>query len=151
MKEKGESWDGRYFREKILQEHVIPFLADSDNVLVTGEVVFLHDKAPCMRANATQQLLKNEKIEFWGNDIWPGNSPDSNPAEHLGAIVKDEVEVLTLEERGKGRYSVETLKKNVEIVLRNVQNRTHLFEDLLCSYPSRLKAVRDCNGQHTNY
>ena len=65
IKEKGESWDGGYFREKILTERVIPFLNDPENVLVVGEAVFLHDKAPCMRAKATQQLLRASGIEFW--------------------------------------------------------------------------------------
>ena len=83
IKEKGESWDGAYFREKILTERVIPFLNDRENVLIVNEAVFLHDKAPCMRAKATQQLLRASGIEFWGNDVWPGNSPDLNPAEHI--------------------------------------------------------------------
>jgi len=151
LKEKGESWDGSYFRETILKQHVIPFLKDPQNVLAVDEAVFIHDKAPCMRAKATQQLLKAENVEFWGNDIWPGNSPDLNPAEHVGAIIKDEVEARMLVEVGKGRYSVETLKKNLILVLESLENRIELFEDLLCSYPSRLKAVCDSMGQHTIY
>lgn len=151
LKEKGESWDGGYFRETILKENVIPFLNDPENVSVVGEAVFVHDKAPCMRANSTQQLLKENNINFWGNDVWPGNSPDLNPAEHIGSIIKDEVEARMLEERGLGRYSVETLNKNLEIVLKDLENRTELFEDLLCSYPSRLEAVRAAQGQHTPY
>ena len=151
LKEKGESWDGGYFRETILKQHVIPFLNDPESVLVVGESVFIHDKAPCMRANATQQLLRAENVDFWGNDIWPGNSPDLNPAEHIGAIIKDEVEERMLKEVGKGRYSVETLKKNLILVLESLENRAELFEDLLCSYPYRLKAVHDAKGKHTVY
>lgn len=151
LKEKGESWDGGYFREKILMESVIPFLNNPENVLVVGEAVFVHDKAPCMRAKATQQLLKANNVEFWGNDVWPGNSPDLNPAENVGAIIKDEVEARMLEERGPGRYSVETLKRNLILVLEGLENRTELFQDLLCSYPSRLRAVREAHGQHTGY
>ena len=137
--------------DKILTESVIPFLSDPDNVLVFGEAVFVHDKAPCMRAKAAQHLFKVNNVDFWGNDVWPGNSPDLNPAEHNGAIIKDEVEGKMLEERGQGRYSVETLKKNLISVLESLENRTELFEDLLCSYPSRLRAVRDANGDHTSY
>ena len=83
LKEQGQSWDGVYFCEIILQQHVIPFLQDSNNVLDTNEVIFLHDKVPCMKANATQHLLEDEGIKFWGNSIWPGNSPDMNPAENI--------------------------------------------------------------------
>ncbi|CAF5036369.1 unnamed protein product, partial [Rotaria sp. Silwood1] len=94
LKEHGQSWDGAYFRGIVLQEHVIPFLRDPANVLVINEVTFLHDKAPCMKANATQHLLEAEEVKFWGNSIWPRNSPDMNPAENIGAIIKDKVEEL---------------------------------------------------------
>lgn len=151
IKEHGQSWDGAYFRNVILVENVIPFLNDPDNVLVVGETTFLHDKAPCMRANATQQLLKENGIDYWGNDIWPGNSPDLNAAESIGAIIKDEVETLMLKESGQGRYSKETLQRNLENVLRSLENREDLFLNLLCSYPNRFKAVLRAQGGHTEY
>ena len=56
-----------------------------------------------------------------------------------------------LVERGPGRYSIKTLRKNLLDVLESLENCTELFEDLLCSYPSRLEAVRRANGQHTGY
>jgi hypothetical protein len=99
---------------------------------------------------ACEQRLKGSGIEFWGNDVWPGNSPDLNPAEHVGAIIKDEVEAKMVREQGRGRYSVETLERNLIEVLESLENRTELFENLLCSYPARLKAVRDARGQHTH-
>ena len=61
----------------------IPFLKSEKNVISVNEAIFLHDKAPCMRALATQKLLHDNKINFWGNNAWPGNSPDLNPAEHI--------------------------------------------------------------------
>ncbi|CAF1358264.1 unnamed protein product, partial [Rotaria sp. Silwood1] len=51
-----------------------------------------------MKANATQHLLEDENVNFWGNSIWPGNSPDMNPAENIGAIIKDKVEELMANE-----------------------------------------------------
>jgi hypothetical protein len=71
---------------------VIPFLKNAENVVDVDQVTFIHDNAPCMRANATQQLLIESGIDFWGNNVWPGNSLDINPAEHVGAIIMDEVE-----------------------------------------------------------
>ena len=56
-----------------------------------------------------------------------------------------------LQEKGPGRYSVETLKKNLILVLESLEDRTELFEDLLCSYPARLKACCEANDQHNNY
>ncbi|CAF2609058.1 unnamed protein product [Rotaria sp. Silwood2] len=52
-----------------IQQHVIPFLRDPNNVLDTNEVIFLHDKAPCVKTNATQHLLEDEGVRFWGNTI----------------------------------------------------------------------------------
>ena len=151
IKERGKSWDGAYFQDVILLKHVIPFLNNPENVLVVGEATFLHDKAPCMRANATQQLLKQHEIDFWGNDIWPGNSPDLNAAENIGAIVKDKVEALMLQEKGPGRYSTEILRQNLKTVLESLENDTDLFESLLCSYSLRFKEVLKANGGHTGY
>ena len=100
LKEDGQSWDGAYFREIILEKHVITFLCNPINVLDKNEVIFLHDKAPCTKANATQHLLEDEGVNFWGNSIWPGNSPDMNPAKKIGAIIKDKVEeLMTSEDR----------------------------------------------------
>lgn len=47
--------------------------------------------------------------------------------------------------------SVETLKKFLMGVLKSSEDRTELFEDLLCSYPACLKAVRDTGGQRKNF
>ncbi|CAF4651315.1 unnamed protein product [Rotaria sp. Silwood1] len=151
IKDKGESWTGQYFRDIILMQHVFPFLTDEENVIDLDNVIFVHDKAPCMRANMTQHLIRDNKIEFWGNDIWPGNSPDLNAAEHIGSIMKDEVEQKMLSETGHNRYSEDTLKKHIADVLTDMEENTELFEALLCSYPSRLRAVKSANGRHTDY
>ncbi|CAF2180648.1 unnamed protein product [Rotaria magnacalcarata] len=56
-------------------------IKDKDNVIDPDEVIFVHDKAPCMRANKTQHLLQDNDVKFWGNDIWSRNLPDLNMAE----------------------------------------------------------------------
>jgi hypothetical protein len=84
---------------------------------------------------------------FWGNDIWSGNSPDLNVAEHIGPIIKDEVEKKMLSETGHNRYREDTLKKHIANVLTDMEEDTELFEALLCSYPSRLRAVKNANGR----
>ena len=72
------------------------------NVRDKNEVIFLHDKAPCMKANATQHLLEDEGVNFCGSSIWPGNSPDMNSAENINAIIKNKVEeLMTSEDRRK--------------------------------------------------
>ena len=84
----GESWNGDYFRNTVLADLAIPFLRDPDNVLDVNEVTFLHDKAPCMKAIATQ-LLRVNSVDFFDNSLWPGSSPDLNVAENIGAIMKN--------------------------------------------------------------
>ena len=78
IKPRGQSWDGDYFRENILTEHVIPFLQDPQNVLDFTQVTFLHDKTLCMKALRTHNLLKYNSIDSFGNEEWPGNSLDLN-------------------------------------------------------------------------
>ena len=56
------------------------------------DVVFLHDRAPCMSALETQKLLTHKGIYFFGNSVGPGNSPDLSPTEKLEAIVKQRIE-----------------------------------------------------------
>lgn len=64
IKNKGESWTGQYFRDTILTQNVFPFLKNEDNVIDTDDVIFVHDKAPCMRANKTQHLLQDNNVKF---------------------------------------------------------------------------------------
>ncbi|CAF0805619.1 unnamed protein product [Rotaria sordida] len=146
-----QSWDGAYFREIILQQHVISFLCDPSNVLDTNEVIFLHDKAPCMKANVTQHLLEDENAKFWGNSIWPGDSPNMNPTENIGAIIKDKVEELMANEDRRNRYNYDVLKINLESTLEDFEDDTDLFVDLLCSMKKRFDALKAIEGSHTNF
>ncbi len=95
-----------------------------------------------MRANKTQHLLQDNDVKFWGNDIWPGNSPNINVAECIGSIIKDEVETKMLSETEYNRYDEDTLKIHIENLL---------IETLLCSHPYRIRAVKNANGRHTDY
>ena len=151
IKDEGQSWNGAYFRETVLLEKVVSFLNDENNVVSVGETTFVHDRAPCMKANATQLLLREQGLKFWGNEMWPGNSPDLNPTENLGEIVKDRVERLMLLEQGRGRYSKETLRRNLDSVLAELEFDQELFENLLCSMPRRFQQVRNSNGGETEY
>lgn len=144
IKDKGQSWDGTYFRDVVLVQHVIPFLKNPGNVLNVNETTFLHDRAPCMKAFATQNLLKANQIDFFGNSEWPGASPDLNACEHMGSIVKDRVEKRI-------HMSRENLRTALDHVLKELEFDTDLFISLLRSYPERMNAVRKAGGGHTSY
>lgn len=144
VKEKGQSWTGQYFRDIVLVNHVIPFLKNQNNVLDVKMTTFLHDRAPCMSSLATQNLLKANKIDFFGNGEWPGSSPDLNACENLGSILKDRVE----------KHLQNTRRSLIDVVnneLSKMEFETDLFSSLLQSYPARLDAVREAGGRHTNY
>ena len=150
IKEKGESWNGDYFRNLLL-DHVIPFLQNPRNVIGVGHACFLHDKAPCMRATATQQLLMSNNIDFFDNSQWPGSSPDLNAAENIGAILKDKVEDELLEYQPGERCKATTLSEALDTVLKRMESDTELFERLLRSYPSRLAEIKKQRGRATKY
>ena len=54
-------------------------------------------------------------------------------------------------ERGQRRHSRETLHKNFDIVLSELEFDTDLFHGLLCSIPERYRQVRNANGGETDY
>ena len=68
--------------------------------------------------------------------------------EHIGTIIKDEVENTMLSESGHNRYLENTLKLHV---LTNMEANTELLEDLLRSYPFRVRTVKNPNGCFTDY
>ena len=151
LKEQGESWDGPYFRQKILLDTVIPFLQDPENVLSVAETTFLHDIVPCMRAVATQQLLRSNQIDFFDNSQWPGASPDLNVAENMGAILKDRTEEALSQRPSADRLKESVLFEVLNDVLSDLEYDTELFEALLKSYPAHIKAVKEAFGGHTEY
>jgi hypothetical protein len=151
IKNDGASWNGAYYRRSILTENVIPFLSDPKSVLDPSDVVYLHDNAPCHKANATQALLKDSGVDFFDRTQWPENSPDLNVAEDVGSILMGKVESLMIEEYGASRNSKMILLQHLENVLHELENETELFENLLKSYPERLRVVREANGGHTKY
>ena len=146
-KPSGQNWNGDYFR-KILTDSVIPF-QDPRNAVDVTQVTFLHDKAPCMKALRTQTLLRENNVDFFGNDKWPGNSPDLNVCENLGSIMKNEVEKRMLSEPPATRFSRHKTEEQIEAVLREMEFETELFESPVFS--PHLQMVRDANGGNTEY
>ena len=104
----------------------------------------MHDRAPCIKALATKSLLTANNIDYFGNAEWRGSSPDLNPCENVGAIIKKRVEDHL-------RETPVALEDALEHILRNMEYETELFISLLQSYPSRLEAVTNASGGNTRY
>ena len=56
-----ESWIVEYFRDIILAKNIFPFSKNEENVIDSDEVLFVHNKAACMRANKTQHLRSRQR------------------------------------------------------------------------------------------
>ena len=89
-------------------QNVFPFMRHEENVIDPHEIIFVHDKVPCMRANKTQHLIQDNDIKFQGNDIWPGNLPDLNVAKHFRSIIKDEVEEKVIRSQKQSLSRIDT-------------------------------------------
>ena len=80
---------------------------------------------------------------------WKQSRLESN--RKFGRIVKGRVVRLMHLEKGPGRYSKETLRQKLDIVLSELEFDQDLFQDLLCSMPRRFRRVRDATDGETDY
>ena len=73
MEDGVQGGDGAYTHDTLTQK-VLLFLQKEENAFSSQTVTFLYDKAPCMQALATQQLLKECGTDIFGNDERLGNA-----------------------------------------------------------------------------
>ena len=104
-----------------------------------------------MKANATQHLLKDENVTFWGNSGWSGNRSNMNPAENIGASINNNVEESMANKNRQNRYNYAVLKTDLENTLEDLEDDTDLFIDLLCTMRKRFDALRATEGVHTKF
>jgi len=151
IKEHGQSWDGAYFREHIIKKRLIPFLKKRKNRQSRfGEITYLHDMAGSMKVRAKHRLLDEFGLKFfrgYGHGRWPGNSADINPAENIGAIVKDRGEKILDNPECENRNSRETLINVLTNVLSDMEEDTELFCKLLRSFKHRMELLRQVGGK----
>ena len=86
------------------------------------------------RAQASQDMLDERGIDFLGNEEWPGNSPDLNPTENLGATIMDRFDIALRGSQAANNYSTAHCRKILEKVLQDLATDTGLFESLITNY-----------------
>lgn len=98
--------------------------------------------------NDSKHTSKLAKEFFEANDydliIWPANSPDLNPIEHLWHYVKQQLQKYELPPRG-----VNELWERIQEVWDNIP--IEVCQNLVESMPNRIQAVKKAKGGHTHY
>jgi transposase len=151
--EQGATINGEYYRMKILPVYIATLQVDGSNIngirpigslfAEPSNVVFMQDGAPAHTARATMSFLAPHFSTLWSKGVWPGNSPDLNPIEHLWPILQDSVFV-----KPRPRTRAKLIQRVVEtwdsILLV-------LIRKLVFSFPARVMACLSNNGSHTKY
>ena len=96
-------------------------------------------------------MLVDFGFDFFPKSVWPNHSPDLNPAENIGNILKDRVDSLMSKEEDKNRMNLGILSSHVHNVLKDLESETKLFENLLLSMERRLEAAKQAHVGHTEY
>jgi len=81
-----------------LWETAIPMI---DEKMAGEQWCLLHDNCPGHAAGPTQTFLEDRLHALIGSDIYPGNSPDFNPAEKAIAMLKQRIALAGLRTRAQ--------------------------------------------------
>ena len=125
---------GKRYRQLLMQQ--LP-----DYMAQHGCDVFMHDGAPCHRANIVKNWLQGRGITTME---WPGNSPDLNPIENAWHVMKNKVF------RNGYNMSIPQLRETIRHVWDNELDLPY-FKALSDSMSSRCKAVIKAKGYMTKY
>ena len=85
---------------------------------------------------------------MFDNSQWPGNSPDLNPTENLGAIIKDRVEQRMM---ASLTHSLDEMRGFFSGVMNELSDDATLLQTLLKSMKQRIEAVVASGGGPTRY
>lgn len=136
---------------KTYQEMILPvylhFLQDTNMFPKPRKSTFMQDGAPAHTAKTTLQIIKSLESEsglkVWSKGIWPGNSPDFNPIEHIWDLLQNSV------------FEIPRPTNSQELWIRVLNKWENLSEEYLTklaqSLPKRLAESKANAGRHSSF
>ena len=94
------------------------------------------------KARSTIKFLKKKGICQFNGGVWPPNSPDMNPVEHVWPMVGRMLSGMVFPDR-----------EALWVALQDAFNRITpaAIGKLYASMPRRIEALRKARGRHTRY
>jgi len=105
------------------------------------DIIFQHDNDPKHTAERVQQWLEKRPFKTL---IWPAQSPDMNPIEHLWAIMKRKLNKYENPPNGMIQ-----LWERIKTIWNNIDE--DICINLIESMPRRIEAVLKAKGKWTDY
>jgi transposase len=143
---------------EILENGVMSFIEDlltpckgSDTIKVAmpDAYLFMHDNAPCHKANKVTNYLRKRRVRTMK---WPAQSPDLNPIENLWTMFKDAFHKELVQEGIKPSTRPEVMKRCGELMKAVWRDQgMELIDKLIESMRRRCVAVIAAGGWYTKY
>ena len=124
--------------KNLLESHLLPFYESLNGDL---PYFFQDDNAPCHRAHSVASWKEENMINCL---LWPAQSPDLNPIEHLWDVLERQVRARNPHPKNKDELALALTEEWLNI------DQT-ILENLVDSMPRRVDAVIKSRGYPTKY
>jgi transposase len=132
-------WNGPAYG-RMLKEHVFPYIRRN---FTAEAVVFFQDNDPSHLTGPNKKLLRESKLLFEGDYIFPSNSGDLNPVENLWSIVLEGME------GGEALHDSASILASVQVSWRKVKQDS--IKKMVHSMPARIEACIAAEGRRTKW
>jgi len=135
--ERGVKINAAVYQQRILEDVVIPW---SEKHFNGRRWTLQQDWAPAHSAKSTFDFCKAHKIDVWGKDLWPSNSPDLNPMDFAIWSILEQKACAT------SHNSVESLKCALQKAWNEISAKT--LATIVKNFHKRLQACVSAEGGH---